>query len=74
MCVLDVLSMRVKAAISHWRLRPALAVIDPLVSLTPNPTSLVPGTIKQQRLLATCPRPVNEEDIARIFARSIANW
>ena len=28
----------------------------------------------QQRLLATCPRPVNEEDIARIFARSIANW
>ena len=35
---------------------------------------LVPGTMKQQRLLATCPRPVNEEDIARIFARSIQNW
>jgi hydroxyacid-oxoacid transhydrogenase len=35
---------------------------------------LVPGTMKQQRLLATCPRPVNEEDIAAIFARSIENW
>jgi len=35
---------------------------------------LVPGTMKQQRLLATCPRDVNEEDIARIFARSIENW
>jgi hydroxyacid-oxoacid transhydrogenase len=35
---------------------------------------LVPGTMKQQRLLATCPRPVTEDDIARIFARSIENW
>ena len=35
---------------------------------------LVPGTMKQQRLLATCPRPVNEEDIANIFAHSIENW
>jgi alcohol dehydrogenase class IV len=35
---------------------------------------LVPGTMKQQRLLATCPRPVTEEDIARIFTRSIQNW
>jgi alcohol dehydrogenase class IV len=35
---------------------------------------LVPGTMKQQRLLATCPRPVTEDDIAAIFARSIANW
>jgi len=34
MCVLDVLSMRVKTGISHWRLRPTLAVIDPLLSLT----------------------------------------
>jgi hydroxyacid-oxoacid transhydrogenase len=34
----------------------------------------VPGTMKQQRLLATCPRPVDEEDIAGIFARSIENW
>ncbi|MDA8071145.1 MAG: iron-containing alcohol dehydrogenase [Actinomycetota bacterium] len=36
--------------------------------------SLVPGTMKQQRLLATCPRPVTEEDIAGIFTRSIENW
>jgi alcohol dehydrogenase class IV len=35
---------------------------------------LVPGTMKQQRILATCPRPVDEEDIAGIFARSIENW
>jgi alcohol dehydrogenase class IV len=35
---------------------------------------LVPGTMKQQRLLATCPRPVTEEDIAGIFTRSIQNW
>ena len=35
---------------------------------------LVPGTMKQQRLLATCARPVTEEDIAHIFARSIENW
>jgi alcohol dehydrogenase class IV len=36
--------------------------------------ALVPGTMKQQRLLATCPRPVTEEDIAAIFAKSIQNW
>ncbi len=35
---------------------------------------LVPGTMKQQRLLATCPRTPTEEDIAGIFARSIENW
>ncbi|MGA8209033.1 MAG: hydroxyacid-oxoacid transhydrogenase [Nocardioidaceae bacterium] len=35
---------------------------------------LVPGTMKQQRLLATCPRPVDEDDIARIFRHSIENW
>jgi alcohol dehydrogenase class IV len=35
---------------------------------------LVPGTMKQQRLLATCPRPVTEEDITGIFTRSIQNW
>jgi len=35
---------------------------------------LVPGTMKQQRLLATCPRPVGEEDIAAIFEHSIENW
>lgn len=35
---------------------------------------LVPGTMKQQRLLATCPRTPDEEDIAAIFAGSIENW
>jgi hydroxyacid-oxoacid transhydrogenase len=34
MCVLDVLSMRVKTGISHWRLRPTLAVIDPLLTMS----------------------------------------
>src|SRR6202012_5945688 len=34
MCVMDILSMKVKTGISHWRLRPTLAVIDPLVSLS----------------------------------------
>jgi len=34
MCVLDVLSMKVKTGISHWRLRPTLAIVDPLLSLT----------------------------------------
>ena len=34
MCVLDVLSMRVKTGISHWRLRPTLAIVDPLLTMT----------------------------------------
>ena len=34
MCVLDVLSMKVKTGISHWRLRPTLAVVDPLLTLS----------------------------------------
>ncbi|MCH6169670.1 hydroxyacid-oxoacid transhydrogenase [Pseudonocardia alaniniphila] len=34
MCVLDILSMKVKTGISHWRLRPALAVIDPLLTMS----------------------------------------
>jgi alcohol dehydrogenase class IV len=33
-CVLDVLSMRVKTGISHWRLRPTLAIVDPLLTMT----------------------------------------
>jgi alcohol dehydrogenase class IV len=35
---------------------------------------LVPGTMKQQRLLATSPRAVTEDDIAGILTRSIENW
>ncbi|HLU55596.1 MAG TPA: hydroxyacid-oxoacid transhydrogenase [Pseudonocardia sp.] len=34
MCVLDILSMKVKTGISHWRLRPTLAVVDPLLTMT----------------------------------------
>ncbi len=34
MCVMDILSMKVKTGISHWRLRPALAVVDPLLTMT----------------------------------------
>jgi hydroxyacid-oxoacid transhydrogenase len=33
-CVLDVLSLKVKTGISHARLRPTLAVIDPVLTLT----------------------------------------
>jgi alcohol dehydrogenase class IV len=35
---------------------------------------LVSGTMKQQRLLATCPREVNEDDVAGIFSRSMSLW
>lgn len=33
-CVLDVLAQRVKSGISHARLRPTLAVVDPLLTVT----------------------------------------
>jgi alcohol dehydrogenase class IV len=33
-CVLDVLAQRVKSGISHVRLRPTLAVVDPLLTIT----------------------------------------
>jgi alcohol dehydrogenase class IV len=36
--------------------------------------TLVAGTMKQQRLLATAPRPATEDDIATILTRSLALW
>jgi hydroxyacid-oxoacid transhydrogenase len=36
--------------------------------------ALVEGSLKQQRLLATSPRPVQADDLAGIFARSMQNW
>jgi hydroxyacid-oxoacid transhydrogenase len=36
--------------------------------------TLVGGAMKQQRLLATAPLPVAEEDLAGIFARSLSLW
>lgn len=35
---------------------------------------LVEGTLKQQRLLATAPRPVDADDLAGIFRRSMSLW
>src|SRR5262249_40864736 len=35
---------------------------------------LVVGTMRQQRLLATAPRPPAEEDIAAILRRSLVLW
>ena len=35
---------------------------------------LVEGTMKQQRLLATSPRPVNEDDAATILKSSLELW
>jgi hydroxyacid-oxoacid transhydrogenase len=37
MCVLDILALKVKTGISNPRLRPVLAIIDPLVTLTVPP-------------------------------------
>jgi alcohol dehydrogenase class IV len=34
MCILDILSMRVKTGISHWRLRPTMAVVDPVLTMS----------------------------------------
>lgn len=35
---------------------------------------LVGGTMKQQRLLATSPKAVTEDDLAAVFARSMELW
>ena len=35
---------------------------------------LVEGTMKQQRLLATAPKDVTEDDVAGILTRSITLW
>lgn len=36
--------------------------------------NLVEGALKQQRLLATAPLPVTDEDLADIFTASLENW
>ena len=36
--------------------------------------SLVEGTMKQQRLLATAPREITEDDVAGILDQSIELW
>jgi alcohol dehydrogenase class IV len=36
--------------------------------------ALVAGAMKQQRLLATSPKPVTEDDLAGIFTRSLRLW
>jgi alcohol dehydrogenase class IV len=35
---------------------------------------LVAGALKQQRLLSIAPREATEEDLARIFSRSMTLW
>jgi hydroxyacid-oxoacid transhydrogenase len=37
MCVLDVLALEVKTGISHWRLRPTMAIVDPELTMTASP-------------------------------------
>ena len=36
--------------------------------------ALVEGTLKQQRLLASCPKPVTGDDLGGIFKRSLELW
>ena len=43
MCVLDILSLRVKTGISHWRLRPTLAGVDPLLTMADDAAAVVAG-------------------------------
>ena len=37
MCVLDVLALKVKTGISHWRLRPTMAIVDPELTMSASP-------------------------------------
>ena len=37
-------------------------------------SELIDGSMKQQRLLATCPLPVTEDDLGGIFRRSMELW
>ena len=39
-----------------------------------NVDELVSGTMKQQRLLMTCPKDVTEDVVARVFRESLENW
>jgi hydroxyacid-oxoacid transhydrogenase len=45
-----------------------------LVAIMRDVGDLAAGTMKQQRLRDTAPRPVTEDDAAGILARSLANW
>ncbi len=36
--------------------------------------ALVEGALKQQRLVALSPKPVDSDRLARIFAESMRNW
>ena len=36
--------------------------------------ALVEGALQQQRLLASCPRPVTGDDLGVIFTRSLELW
>jgi hydroxyacid-oxoacid transhydrogenase len=49
MCILDILSMRVKTGLSHWRLRPTMAIVDPLLTM-----SLPPGVTASAGMDIVC--------------------
>src|SRR3954464_574862 len=54
MCVLDVLSMKVKTGISHWRLRPPPAAVDPPRAPPPPPP---PPPVGARGPAGGCPPP-----------------
>jgi alcohol dehydrogenase class IV len=56
--------------LSQYGARRVLVVTDPEGDVP----GLVEGTMKQQRLLDTAPRPVTEDDAAAILVRSLSNW